>query len=83
MAKGDDIEHRLIRFAVRIIKVCDSLPKTPVGRHIGDQLLRSGTAPAPNYAEGRSGESTRDFVHKLRIALKELNEARIWIKMIV
>lgn len=83
MAKGDDIEERLIRFAVRTLKVCDSLPKTPAGKHISDQLLRSGTAAAPNFAEGRSGESKRDFSHKLRIALKELNEARVWLKIII
>ena len=83
MAKGDDIEERLMKFAVRVMKVCDSLPHTPAGKHIADQLLRSGTAPAPNYGEGRSAESKRDFIHKLRIALKELNEARIWLRMIV
>ncbi len=49
MAKGDDIEERLMKFAVRVMKICDSLPPTPAGRHIADQLLRSGTAPAPNY----------------------------------
>jgi four helix bundle protein len=83
MARGDDIEERLIKFAVRVMKVCDSLPKTPAGKHLSDQLLRSGTAPAPNYAEGRSAESKRDFIHKLRIALKELNESRIWLSMII
>ncbi|MDQ3250222.1 MAG: four helix bundle protein [Chloroflexota bacterium] len=83
MAKGDDIEERLIRFAVRVMKVCDTLPKTPAGRHVADQLLRAGTAPAPNYGEGRSAESKRDFIHKLKIALKELNEARIWLRMVI
>jgi four helix bundle protein len=83
MAKGDDLEERLIKFAVRIMKVCDSLPKTTAGRHLADQLLRSGTAPAPHYAEGRNAESKRDFIHKLRIGLKELNEARIWLRMII
>lgn len=83
MAKGDDLEERLIRFAVRIMKVCDGLPKTAAGRHLADQLLRSGTAPAPHYAEGRNAESRRDFIHKLRIGLKELNEARIWLRMII
>jgi four helix bundle protein len=83
MAKGDDLEERLIGFAVRTMKVCDTLPKTPAGRHLADQLLRSGTAPAPHYAEGRNAESKRDFVHKLRIGLKELNEARIWLRMII
>ena len=83
MAKGDDIEERLIRFAVRILKLCDTLPKTPAGKHVADQLLRAGTSPAPNYAEGRNAESKRDFIHKLRIALKELNESRIWLCMII
>ena len=83
MAKGDDIEERLMKFAVRVMKVCDTLPHTPAGKHIADQLLRAGTSPAPNYGEGRSAESKRDFIHKLRIALKELNEARIWLRMIV
>jgi four helix bundle protein len=83
VAKGDDIEERLIRFAVRVLKVCNELPKTAAGRHLSDQLLRSGTAPAAHYVEGRNAESKRDFIHKLRLALKELNEARIWLKMIV
>lgn len=82
MARGDDIEERLIKFAVRIMKTCDSLPRTRAGRHIIDQLLRSGTAPAPHYAEGRSAESKADFIHKLRLALKELNESRVWLTMI-
>ncbi|MDA1016759.1 MAG: four helix bundle protein [Planctomycetota bacterium] len=58
------------------------LPKTTVGKHIAGQLLRSGTSPAPNYAEARGAESNSDFVHKLRIALKELNETCVWLRMI-
>ena len=83
MAKGDDIEERLINFAVAIIALCDKLPDTTGGRHVGGQLLRSGTSPAPNYSEARSAESKRDFVHKLRIALKEMNESRVWLKIII
>ena len=83
MAKGDDIEDRLIDFAVRIIRVCDVLPDTPAGKHIRGQLLRSGTSVAPNYGEARGAESGKDFVHKLKIGLKELNESRIWLKLIV
>ena len=82
MAKGDDIEERLIDFAVRIIKLCDSLPKTRTGNHIAGQLLRSGTAPAALYAEARGAESTKDFIHKLKLCLKELNESRVWLKII-
>jgi four helix bundle protein len=82
VAKGDDIEERLINFAVRIVKLCDQLPGTQAGRHIAGQLLRSGTAPAAHYAEARGAESSNDFIHKLKICLKELNESRIWLKII-
>jgi four helix bundle protein len=82
MEKSNDLERRLIDFAVRVINVADALPESPAGKHIGRQLLRSGTSPAPNYAEARGAESTADFVHKLKIALKELNESCVWLKMI-
>ena len=82
-AKANEIEDRLIDFAVRVIRVADALPKSPAGKHIANQLLRSGTSPAPNYAEARGAESNADFVHKLRIALKELNESCVWLKMVV
>jgi len=81
-AKANEIEERLIDFAVRIIRLADSLPKSAVGNHIAKQLLRSGTSPAPNYAEARGAESNADFVHKLKIALKELNESCVWLRMI-
>ncbi|MBL7163658.1 MAG: four helix bundle protein [Anaerolineales bacterium] len=80
MAKGDDIEERLTDFAVRIVKVCDNLPNTRAGGHIAGQLLRSGTAPAAHYAEARGAESTKDFIHKLKLCLKELNESRVWLR---
>ncbi|MCP4166670.1 MAG: four helix bundle protein [Chloroflexi bacterium] len=83
MVKGDDIEDRLIDFAVRIVQVCDSLPDTAVGRHVRGQLLRCGTSPAPNYGEARSAESNKDFVHKLKVVLKGLNESRVLLKIIV
>ena len=83
MARGDDIEERLIDFAVRIIKVCDALANKPAEKHIRGQLLRSGTSPAPNYGEARGAESGKDFLHKLKIVLKELNETRIWLKIII
>ena len=83
MARGDDLEERLVQFAVRIIRVCEALPQTAAGQHIGNQLLRCGTSPAANYGEARAAESKRDFIHKLRIASKELNESLIWLKIIV
>ena len=83
MARGDDIEERLIDFAVRVIGVCEAMPDSAAGRHIRGQLLRSGTSPAPNYGEARGAESVNDFIHKLRVVLKELNESQIWLIMIV
>ena len=81
--KAGEIEDRLIDFAVRIIKLADALPDTSAGKHISRQLLRSGTSPAPNYAEARSAESNADFVHKLKISLKELNETSVWLRVII
>ena len=80
--KANELEERLIQFAVRIIKLSTKLPKTDAGRHISRQILRSGTSPAPNYGEARGAESKADFVHKLGIVLKELNETSIWLKII-
>src|SRR5262245_43082374 len=80
--RADDLEERLIDFAVRIITLSASLPKTPAGKHVAGQILRSGTSPAPNYGEARGAESHADFVHKLGIVLKELNETSIWLRII-
>ena len=81
-SKADELEERLIDFAVRVVKLSAALPRTSAGKHIAGQILRSGTSPAPNYGEARGAESLPDFVHKLRIALKELNETRIWLRII-
>ena len=80
---GFDLEDRLIDFAVRIIRTSESLPKSKVGKHIAGQLIRSGTSPAPNYGEAQSAESRSDFIHKMKISLKELRETRIWLLMII
>ena len=78
-----DLEDRLIDYAVRIINVSEQLPESKAGKHIAGQVLRSGTAPAPNYGEAQSAESSKDFIHKIKIALKELRESKIWLKIIV
>ncbi len=70
-------------FAVKIIKLVTYLPKTTAGRHVAGQILRSGTSSAPNYGEARGAESRADFVHKLRISVKELNETGIWLLIIL
>lgn len=75
--KANKLEDRLIDFAVRVITVVEALPDTKAGKHIANQLVRAGTAPAPNYGEARA-----DFVHKLKVSLKELRETFIWLKII-
>src|SRR5262249_44616939 len=81
-SKADQLEARLISFAAKTIALSADLPRTPQARHISLQILRSGTAPAANYGEARGAESRSDFIHKLRIVLKELNETAIWLRMI-
>ena len=81
--RPDDLSERLLNLAVRVGKMVDALPDSRLGKHIAGQLVRSGTAPAPNYEEACAAESRRDFIHKLRIALKELRETRCWIRLIM
>ena len=78
-----DLEDRLVDYAVRVINVSEKLPDTKAGKHISIQLLRSGTSPAANYGETQSAVSAKDFVHKVKIALKELRESKVWLKIIV
>ena len=63
MYKPADLKDRLIDFAVRIINVVEALPNSKAGNHVAGQLIRSGTAPAPNYGEAQSAESRKDFIH--------------------
>jgi len=81
--KGDDLLQRLIDFASRVGKVVDALPDTRLGRHIAGQLVRCGTAAAPNYAEAQGAESKNDFIHKLGVSVKELRESLCWLLLIV
>jgi len=83
MPKGDDLQDRLIKFAARIIRVSAALPKDTAGRHIANQILRSGTAPAAHHAEARAAESPADFVHKMKIGAKELNETEVWLRITI
>ena len=77
-----ELEERLIDFAVSIIEIVNELPATKAGNHLAGQLVRSGTSPALNYGEARSAESRRDFIHKLQVALKELRETLVALKII-
>ena len=76
-----DLEARLIDFAVQIIALAESLPISRAGSHMANQLVRSGSSPALNYGEAQSAESRNDFIHKLKIVLKELRETSISLRI--
>jgi four helix bundle protein len=77
-----DLEERLLEFSARIIRLVDALPNTRAANHIAGQLLRCGTSPLGNHGEVEAAESRKDFVHKLRICLKELKETRRWLRLL-
>jgi len=78
----NDLEDRLINFAIRAIKLAEQLPKNVIGIRISDQLTRASSSAPLNYGEAQSAESRRDFVHKSKIVLKELRESNVALKMI-
>jgi four helix bundle protein len=80
--KKYDLEERLIDFSIRISNVVDKIDNSKLGIYIAGQLIRSGTSPALNYGEAQSAESRKDFVHKMKIVLKELKESRISLRII-
>jgi len=77
-----DLEERLLEYSVRIIKLVEKIPNTRAGIHVSGQLLRSGTSPYPNHGEAQAAESPKDFIHKMRISLKELRETERWLKLV-
>ena len=77
-----DLEERIASFAARAIGICEALPPKSGAANIRDQLFRSATSVAANYAEASVPESRKDFAHKMNIALKELAESRMWLKII-
>lgn len=77
-----DLEERLLEFSSAIIDLSEKLPTTRAGNHVAGQILRSGTSPYPNHGEAEDAESREDFIHKLKICLKELRETRRWARLI-
>ena len=77
-----DLEERLIDFSVLIIEITNEMSNTKAGNHLSGQLVRSGTSPALNYGEAQSGESRKDFIHKIKVVLKELRETLVCLKII-
>src|SRR5438552_14026361 len=76
-----DLEDRLLDFRARIIRLVDALPNTRAANHLSGQLLRCATSPYGNHGEVEAAESRKDFIHKLKICLKELKETRRWLRL--
>ncbi|HEV3258907.1 MAG TPA: four helix bundle protein [Gemmataceae bacterium] len=81
-AKRFNLEERLLDYATAVIGLTDGMKGTTAGRHLASQLLRSATSPLGSHGEAQSAESTKDFIHKLSMALKELRESFRWLKLI-
>src|SRR5213594_3997892 len=77
-----DLEERLLEFSSRIIRLVDALPNTRAANHLAGQLLRCGTSPLGNHGEVQAAESRKDFIHKLKVCLKELKETRRWLRLL-
>ncbi len=82
-SKFDELESRLVLFAVTNLKIAEGINNSYAGQHLKNQLIRSGSSPALNYAEARYAESRRDFVHKIKVVLKELQETRVCLNIII
>ncbi len=80
--KKFDLDERMINFSVSIIQLTEKLPKSNAGIYFANQMIRSASSAALNYAEAQGGESRRDFIHKLMIALKELRETYSGLKIL-
>jgi four helix bundle protein len=76
------LADRLLEYSARVGKVVDALPRKRLANHIASQLVRCGTAPGSHYEEGCAAESRADFVHKLRLSLKEIRESGYWLRLI-
>jgi four helix bundle protein len=77
-----DLEERLIVFSVLIIEIVNETPNSKAGNHLSGQLVRSGTSVSLNYGEAQSAESRKDFIHKMKVVLKELRETYVCLKII-
>ena len=79
----EELKKRLTVFALRIIKLSESLPNNITGKTLGNQIIRSGTSPGANYRSACLGKSDKDFLNKLKMVEEELDETLYWLELIV
>ncbi len=80
--RANALSERLLDYGVEIVKFAGGLGRTMAGKHIANQLLRSGTSAGANYEEARGAQSRADFVHKMQVVLKEIRESHYWLKLV-
>ena len=83
MERKYDLEDRVIGFSSTVIKLAEALPPAGTARYLAKQIMRCGVAPSLLYGEAQSAESRDDFIHKMKVALKELKETRVCLKLIL
>ena len=79
--KGDNIANRLLAFAAEVLRLVAHFDRSMQARHVAKQLTRAATSGGANYEEARGAESRADFVHKIKIASKEIREATYWLRL--
>ena len=77
-----DLEERLLEFSARIVRLSAKMKTGEAERHVGHQLLRAGTSPYANHGEAEDAESSNDFIHKMKICVKEMRETWRWLRLI-
>jgi four helix bundle protein len=77
-----DLRQRTKQFALRIIKMCESLPNNRAGRILGDQVFRSGTSVGANYREAYRARSRTEYISKLGDSQKEFEETIYWMELL-
>jgi four helix bundle protein len=80
---SDELKKRTQQFALRVLKLADALPRTPAGRVIAYQLVKSGTSVGANYRAACRGKSKADFISKLGTVLEEADESAFWLELII
>ena len=79
----DELKKRTKEFAIRVMRLVKSLPRTLEGRAIGNQLIRAGTSVGANYRAVCRARSRAEFVAKLGIVEEEADESAFWIEVII
>src|SRR5256885_9666823 len=83
MSRSEELKKRTKQFAIRIIKLFRSLPRTEEARVIGKQMLRSGTSVAANYRAVCRARSKAEFIAKVGVVVEESDETVLWLELLV